>query len=55
MQQSFPQPTFTLAGQTAIVTGGSSGIGAGIAHVLAAAGANVVRETCAGCVAFSTN
>ncbi|WP_045220947.1 glucose 1-dehydrogenase [Desulfonatronum thioautotrophicum] len=41
MQQSFPQPSFTLAGQTAIVTGGSSGIGAGIAHVLAAAGANV--------------
>ncbi|MDF1578289.1 MAG: SDR family oxidoreductase [Desulfobulbales bacterium] len=32
----------TLAGQTAIVTGSSSGIGAGIARELGAAGANVV-------------
>ena len=33
-----------LHGQTAIVTGASSGIGAGIAQELEAAGANAVRK-----------
>jgi len=35
-------PTNTLAGKTALVTGSTSGIGLGIAHSLAAQGANVV-------------
>ena len=33
---------FSLAGRVAVVTGGSSGIGAGMAHALAGAGASVV-------------
>lgn len=33
---------FDLSGRTAIVTGGTRGIGLSIAHGLAAAGANVV-------------
>jgi glucose 1-dehydrogenase len=37
-----PRPTLDLSGQPAIVTGASSGIGAGIAKHLAAAGAPVV-------------
>jgi NAD(P)-dependent dehydrogenase (short-subunit alcohol dehydrogenase family) len=37
-----PTPSFDLSGQVAIVTGGASGIGAGITAVLAEAGATVV-------------
>ena len=38
----FESQPFTLSGRVAIVTGGASGIGAGIAQVLAQAGASVV-------------
>jgi NAD(P)-dependent dehydrogenase (short-subunit alcohol dehydrogenase family) len=37
-----PTPAFSLGGKVALVTGGGSGIGAGIAALLAAAGATVV-------------
>jgi NAD(P)-dependent dehydrogenase (short-subunit alcohol dehydrogenase family) len=39
---SFLQELFSLAGRIAVVTGGSSGIGAGMAAALAGAGAQVV-------------
>ena len=39
---SFLEGLFSLAGRVAVVTGGSSGIGAGIATALAGAGAQVV-------------
>jgi len=42
MNQEYPKPSKILDGQTAVVTGGSSGIGAGIARILGEAGANVV-------------
>ena len=42
MNQEHSKPAEILAGQTAVVTGGSSGIGAGIARALGKAGANVV-------------
>ncbi|SMP73646.1 glucose 1-dehydrogenase [Desulfonatronum zhilinae] len=42
MSQEYQKTTKILDGQTAVVTGGSSGIGAGIARVLGEAGANVV-------------
>ena len=37
-----PRATLDLTGQRAVVTGGTRGIGAGVAQVLAAAGADVV-------------
>jgi NAD(P)-dependent dehydrogenase (short-subunit alcohol dehydrogenase family) len=37
-----PDPDRTLTGRTAIVTGAGQGVGAGIAHAVAARGANVV-------------
>lgn len=39
---SATNPLFDLAGKTAVVTGGAGGIGAGIAEVLAEAGAKVI-------------
>src|SRR5579884_2948834 len=36
------QELFNLAGQTAVITGGSGGLGSAMAHALARAGANVV-------------
>ncbi len=39
---TFPDDLFSLAGRVAVVTGGSSGIGAGMAAALARAGAQVV-------------
>jgi glucose 1-dehydrogenase len=42
MNQEYPKKSKILDGQTAVVTGGSSGIGAGIARILGEAGANVV-------------
>jgi len=42
MNQEYPKPSKILDGQTAVVTGGSLGIGAGIARILGEAGANVV-------------
>lgn len=42
MNQENPKTSKILDGQTAVVTGGSSGIGAGIARSLGEAGANVV-------------
>jgi glucose 1-dehydrogenase len=42
MERSLAMDRSTLAGQTAVVTGGSSGIGAAIAAELGRAGANVV-------------
>ena len=35
-------PTFSLAGKTALVTGGNGGIGLGFARGLVAHGANIV-------------
>jgi NAD(P)-dependent dehydrogenase (short-subunit alcohol dehydrogenase family) len=37
-----PEELFGLAGRTAIITGGASGLGKGMASALAAAGANIV-------------
>lgn len=42
MNQEYPIPSKILDGQTAVVTGGSSGIVAGISRILGEAGANVV-------------
>jgi NAD(P)-dependent dehydrogenase (short-subunit alcohol dehydrogenase family) len=42
MTTSTTTATLALAGKTALVTGGSNGIGAAISHAYAAAGANVV-------------
>lgn len=39
---AFVDDLFSLAGRTAVITGGSSGIGLGIAHALSRAGADVV-------------
>ena len=50
-----PVPSFSLAGKVAFVTGGASGIGVGIATLLATAGATVViadrNEAAAGALA----
>ncbi|MGB6583269.1 MAG: SDR family NAD(P)-dependent oxidoreductase, partial [Streptosporangiaceae bacterium] len=42
MAAGFLQDLFSLTGRVAVVTGGSSGIGAGMATALARAGAQVV-------------
>ena len=37
--------TYDLSGKTAVITGSNSGIGLGIAHQLAQAGANIVLNS----------
>lgn len=49
VEQAFSAPEFSLEGKTAIVTGGSRGIGKAIALALAARGANVALTCYTGC------